>query len=66
MTLVNKIFFRINVILFFSFLLLYFWLCWVFVAACRLSLVVASGGYSSLQCAGLLTAVASLVAEHGP
>ena len=30
----------------------YFWLCWVFVAACRLSLVVASGGYSSLRCAG--------------
>ena len=29
-----------------------FWLCWVFVAACRLSLVAAGGGYSSLQCAG--------------
>ena len=35
----------------------YFWLHWVFDAACRLSLVVASGGYSldvvrgfSLQC----------------
>ena len=27
-------------------------LCWVFVAACGLSLVVASRGYSSLQCAG--------------
>ena len=26
--------------------------CWVFVAACGLSLVAASGGYSSLQCAG--------------
>ena len=24
--------------------------CWVFVAACRLSLVVASGGFSSLWC----------------
>ena len=24
----------------------YFWLCWVFIALCRLSLVVASGGYS--------------------
>ena len=30
----------------------YFWLCWVFVAECRLSLIVASGGYSSLWCAG--------------
>ena len=29
-----------------------FWLRWVFVAARRLSLVVASRGYSSLQCAG--------------
>ena len=32
--------------------LFYFSLCWVFVAACGLSLVAASGGYSSLQCAG--------------
>ena len=31
---------------------IYFWLHWVFVAACALSLVVASGGYSSLWCAG--------------
>ena len=31
---------------------IYVWLRWVFVAACRLSLVVASGGYSSLRCAG--------------
>ena len=36
---------------FFFFLFL---LCWVFVAACGLSLVAASGGYSSLQCVGLL------------
>ena len=34
------------------FLLIYFWLCQVFVAARRLSLVAASGGYSSLWCAG--------------
>ena len=27
-----------------------FWLCWVFLAACVLSLVAASGGYSLLQC----------------
>ena len=32
--------------------LFYFWLCWVFVAVCGLSLVVASGHYSSLQRAG--------------
>ena len=32
------------------FCFLFFWLCWVFVAACRLSLVVASRGYSSLRC----------------
>ena len=36
------------VIFFFVNKLIYFWLCWVFVAARGLSLVVASGGYSSL------------------
>ena len=36
----------------FWFLIIYFWLCWVFVAACGLSLVVASGDYSSLRCTG--------------
>ena len=30
----------------------YFWLHWVFVAVCRLSLVAAGWGYSSLQYAG--------------
>ena len=34
------------------FIYLFLWLCWVFVAACGLSLVVASGGYSSLRCMG--------------
>ena len=33
-------------------LFIYFWLHWVFVAARGLSLVAASGGYSSLQCTG--------------
>ena len=33
-------------------LFIYFWLRWVFVAVHGLSLVVASRGYSSLQCAG--------------
>ena len=32
--------------------LIYFWLRWVFVAARGLSLVAASGGYSSLRCVG--------------
>ena len=36
----------------FIYLFVYFWLHWVFVAACRLSLVVASGGYFLLWCAG--------------
>ena len=31
---------------------IYFWRRWVFVAACGLSLIVVSGGYSSLRCAG--------------
>ena len=34
------------------YLFIYFWLRWVFVAAHGLSLVVASGGYSSLWCVG--------------
>ena len=38
-------FFQIN-------LFIYFWLHWVFVAARGLFLVAASGGYSSLRCAG--------------
>ena len=37
---------------FFKNLFIYFWLRWVFVAAGGLSLVAASGGYSSLWCAG--------------
>ena len=44
---------------------IYFWLCWVFVAAHRLSLVVASRGYSLVEVCRLLIAVAS-VAWHGP
>ena len=34
------------------FIYLFFWLCWVFVAAHGLSLVAVSGGYSSLWYAG--------------
>ena len=36
----------------FFFKLIYFWLHWVFVAAHRLSLVAARGGYSLLGCTG--------------
>ena len=39
---------------FFIYLFFYYlWLCWVFVSVWGLSLVVASGGHSSSQCAGL-------------
>ena len=43
-----KVFFSKNNLFYF----IYFWLRWVFVAVCWLSLVAASGGYSSLRCAG--------------
>ena len=42
-----------TLLLFFLFKLFsYFWLCWVFIAMHRLSLVVANGNYSSLWCVG--------------
>ena len=43
-------------------LFIYFWLCGVFVTACRLSLVAVSGGYS-LRCTGF-SLQWLLVAEH--
>ena len=43
---------------------IYFWLHWVFIAACRLSLVVVSGGFSCCR-ARALGARASVVAAHG-
>ena len=50
---------------FFFFLIFnFFWLHWVFVAVCWLSLVVVSGGYSVVV-HGLLIVVASPVVEHG-
>ena len=45
-------------------LFFFFWLRWVFIAACGLSLVAANGLLFVAIC-GLLIAVASLVAEHG-
>ena len=44
-------------------LFIHFWLCWVFVAARRRSLVVASRGCSPAAVLGLLTGLASLAAE---
>ena len=52
----------INCLYFHSFI--YFWLCWVLVAPCGLSLVVASGGYSLVVAHRLLIAVASLFVKH--
>ena len=46
-------------------LFIYFWLYWVFVATCRLSLVAASGGYSLLRCMGFPLRQLFLVVEHG-
>ena len=44
---------KVLLIYLFKFILfIYFWLCWVFVAERGLSLVAASGGYSSLRCTG--------------
>ena len=63
--------------IFFAYLLIYFWLHWVFVAACGLSLVVASGGAPlhgcvwASHCGGFscraqaLGAWASVLAEQG-
>ena len=60
-----------------SFIYIFFWLHWVFVAVCGLSLVVASRGYSlfgaqdshcsGFSCCGAwaLGAWASVVAAHG-
>ena len=46
------------------YLVIYFWLCWVFIAALWLSLVTVIGGYSLIVVHGLLIAVASLVAGY--
>ena len=59
-------------------LFIYLWLCWVFVSVPGLSLVVASGGHSSSQCAGLSLSwplllrstgsrrAGSVIVAHGP
>ena len=49
------------------YLFIYLFIClsWVFVAACRLSLVMESKDYSLIAVCWLLIAVASLLVEHG-
>ena len=47
-----------------NYLLIYFWLCWVFIAAHGLSLVAECRGYSQVAVGGLLIAVAFPVVEH--
>ena len=61
-----------------TYLFIYFWLCWVFISVRGLSLVVASGGHSSLRCAGLSLSqplllrstgsrhAGSVIVAHGP
>ena len=68
------IFFFFNLFIYF----IYFWLCWVFVSVRGLSLLAASGGHSSSQCAGLSLLrplllrgtgsrrTGSVVVAHGP
>ena len=53
-----------NLPFFFLHLFIYFWLCWVLVAAHALSLVTARRGHS-LVVHGILITVASLIVEHG-
>ena len=48
----GKITFTLFFLFLFINLFIYFWLRWVFIAARRLSLVVSSGGYSSLWFVG--------------
>ena len=62
----------------FIYLFIYLWLCWVFVSVRGLSLVAASGGHSSSQCAGLSLSrplllrstgsrrTGSVIVAHGP
>ena len=46
-------------------LYIYFWLYWVFVAVCGLSLVAVSEAYFLVAVCRLLIAMTSLAVEHG-
>ena len=71
-------FFFLNEMVVFFFKFIYLWLCWVFISVRGLSLVVASGGHSSSQCAGLSLSrpflfrstgsrcAGSVIVAHGP
>ena len=71
-------FFKFYLFIYLFIFLFYLWLCWVFVSVWGLSLVVASGGHSSLRCAGLSLSWAlllwstgsrragSVIVPHGP
>ena len=71
-------FFKRGVVCLFVYLFIYLWLCWVFVSVRGLSLVVASGGHSSLRCASLSLSrllllrstgsrrAGSVIVAHGP
>ena len=48
-----NLFFSFFYFLNFTYLFIYLWLCWVFISVRGLSLVAASEGHSSSQCAGL-------------
>ena len=48
----------------FIYLFIYLWLRWVFIDVRGIPLVVASGGYSSLRCAGFSLWWLVFVAEH--
>ena len=52
-------------VIFFFFFALFFWLHWVFVAMHGLSLVAASGSYSSLWCSGFSLQGLLLVQNRG-
>ena len=47
-------FYKVCFVFFFNtyYLIIYFWLCWVFISVRGLSLAVASGGHSSAWCTG--------------
>ena len=73
------LFFLMFLLISFNFyLFIYLWLCWVFVSVRGLSPVVASGGHSSSQCAGLSLSrplllqstgsrrTGSVIVAHGP
>ena len=74
----NKVFFFFKGTPLFTYLFIYFWLCWVFVSGRGLSLVVASGDHSSSRCTGLSLSwplllqstgsrrAGSVVVAHGP